>query len=253
METMRLPEFTAAPLIEVPTVIPRANFLTGDFGKAVLDEFKERAEADHDNADVLNVLLYSNNIVKGSNPFAVVLVNQIVSQAGLRTATPADLERVLQCNALPLRGQYEDSALILRSDGNPNEYLAGDLIKQVQARNPKAKMPLMIPLAGLELANDSNSRYGLAFKLKEDAEVIYAPQLAGKNDGKRFSQTDRNGLPILDEEGNRIFYLWNNSGLSRLYLGRNLDLNGNYYDDDLGSSNDGGRVVCVSDEVGAKK
>ena len=248
---MRLPEFTAAPLIEVPTVIPRANFLTGDFGKAVLDEFKERAEADHDNADVLNVLLYSNNIVKGSNPFAVVLVNQIVSQAGLRTATPADLERVLKCNALTLRGQYEDSALILRSDGNPNKYLAQDLIKQIKERNPKAKMPLMIPLAGLKLANDSNSSYGLAFKLKENADIIYAPQLAGKNSRKSFSETDKNGLPIFDKEGTRAVYL-GNSGLSRLYLSWGLVLFGDGCCDGLGCSCGVGRVVCVSGEDGAK-
>ena len=249
---MQLPKFTGAPLIEVPTVILRANFLTEDFGKAVFDEYKERAKADYGNADVLNVLSYSNDVVKGSNPPAVVLMNYVVSQAGLRTATPADLERVLRCNVLPLRGQYEDSALILRSDRNPNEYLARDLIEQIKARNPKAKMPLMIPLAGLELANDSNSNYGLVFKLKEDADIIYAPQLVKKNSGKTFSQTDRKGLPILDEEGNRTLYLWNNSGLSRLYLGGDLGLGVNYFSDDLGLSGGSGRVVCVSGEDGAK-
>jgi len=251
MKTMQLPEFTGAPLIEVPTVIPRANFLAEEFGKAVLDEYKERAKSDYNNANALNVLSYSNDVVKGSNPFAVVLVNQIVSQAGLRTATSADLERVLQCNALSLRRQYEDSALILRSDESPNQYLAGDLIKQVQARNPKAKMPLMIPLAGLKLANDSNSNYGLAFKLKEDADIIYAPQLAGKNDRKRFSETDKNGLPIFDKEGARAVYL-GKSGLSGLVLDRGLGLGGGGCGDGLGFSDDGGRVVCVSGEDGAK-
>jgi len=35
----------------------------------------------------LNVLSYSNDVVKGSNPFAVVLANQVLREEGLRTAT----------------------------------------------------------------------------------------------------------------------------------------------------------------------
>jgi len=159
----KLPPFPGKPLIEIPVFIPTANFLEGDFGKAVLEEYQGRSKADYGSAPALNVLEYvqtdgptgisvvggvrfEQGYVKGSNPFAVVLVNQIISSEGLRTATQADLERVLKVNALPLRGQYEDTGLVLRTDGDPNEYLAKDLMAQIKARNPKAKMPAMVPL-----------------------------------------------------------------------------------------------------------
>ena len=143
---VKLPKFTGKPLIEIPETIPVVNFLTGDFGKAVLEEYQARVKADYENARALNVLSYykGNDVVIGSNPFAVVLINKIVQPEGIRVATPADLERVIATNALPLRGQYEDSALVLRSEDNPNEYLAKDLNAQVKAKRGKVNLPVMI-------------------------------------------------------------------------------------------------------------
>jgi len=134
----------------------------------------------------------------------------------------------------------------LRSPEAPNEYLAKDLTEQVQARlEKKAKMPVMIPLAGLEIANDSDSNYGLAFKLKEDSELIYAPIL---NKDGRFSSEDidfKTGLPKKLGNGNRNSYT-RESGLSRLDLGGGLDLYSDWDVDSLDGSNGGGRVVVVS-------
>ena len=101
MTRVKLPEFKGKPLIEMPKSVPTANFLEGDFGKAVHSEYKGRAERDYGDASALKVLSYSDGVAKGSNPFAVVLVNQIVREEGLRTATPADLERILRIGALP--------------------------------------------------------------------------------------------------------------------------------------------------------
>ena len=239
----KLPEFKGKPLIELPKNIPSANFLEGEFGKAVLEEYKERALKDYRNANALLVLSYSDNLVKGSNPFAATLVNQIVSQEGLRTATPADLERILTVNALPLSETYEDSALVLRSEGEPNSYLARNLYAQVKARDKKQKLPVMIPLAGLELVEDQKSQYGLAFALKESAEIIYTPIL--NKDGSFSSENidEKTGLPTRTGDGNRILYT-SGSGLSWLYLDRDLYLYSR--NDYLASSDVGGRVVLVS-------
>ncbi len=54
----KLPRFTGKPLIEISETVPVANFLTGDFGKAVLEEYKGRARADYGNARALDVLSY---------------------------------------------------------------------------------------------------------------------------------------------------------------------------------------------------
>src|SRR3989344_3254851 len=99
----------------VSKIEPQVDFLQGDFGRAVLEEYQGRMKADYNNARALNVLSSSDNLIVGSNPFAVVLVNQIIRGQGLRTATPAELERVLRVNALSLEGTYEDSVLVLRT------------------------------------------------------------------------------------------------------------------------------------------
>lgn len=244
METKtQLPEFKGKPIVEIPADIPQANFLEGAFGKAVLEEYQGRASKDYGNANPLNILSYKDGVVKGSNPFAVALVNQIVQEAGLRTATQADLERILRADALPLRGHYEDSALVLRSEAEPNSYLARNLYEQIKERNKKQKLPVMIPLAGLELENDQNSSYGLAFNLKEDAEIIYAPILNKEGNFSSEDVDEKTGLPTKTGAGNRILYT-RDSGLSGLYLDGDLDLGSR--DDGLADSSGNGRVVLVS-------
>ncbi len=247
--TNKLPEFEGRPLIEVPIFIPRANFLESNFGQAVLKEYLGRAKYNYQNAPALNVLSYDGNVVVGSNPFAVVLVNQIVGQEGLRTATPADLEKALKTSALPLRGQYEDSALVLRTEGNPNSYLATDLMQQIITRNPKAKMPSMVPLSDLDLVYDANSPNQLRFKLKDSANIYTGLDILNRRDSKFSSKNidPETGLPTELGEGSKILHTRrDNAGLSRLYLYWNSDLVSR--NEDLADSNYGGRVVVISDK-----
>ena len=246
METQirtKLPMYEASPLID-PTKIPVVGFLGGVRGKEILDEYQGRAKADYNSAKALNVLSYEDGLVKGSNPPSIVLLNQILRQEGLRTADQVDLERALKTGALDLGGTYEDSALILRSPENPNKALAKILQEQIQARNPKIKRPVMIPLYGLELVNDPNSNYALSFKLRDNAKIIYAPIL---NKQGRFSSEDidENGIPKnVGDKGPRNLYS-GNSGLSRLYLVRGLGLYSGGVD--LANSGSFGRVVVVQE------
>ena len=250
----KLPKFQGKPLIETPDVVSSANFLEGDFGKVVHNEVV--AEYGPDNPFVTSDVSYNDedNVVRGSKPGYAVAVNKVLREDEriLRTATPADLERISRVKALPLRGQYEDSALVLRSEDEPNKYLAKNLIKQVKARNPKAKMPVMIPLCGLELVKDSDSPHNsLSFKLREDAEIIYAHIL--NKDSACFVSEDidkKTGLPTkLGKEGR--YFCTINSGLSRLVLGRGLVLDS--YWGDLAYSVGYGRVVVVSAEGASQK
>lgn len=245
----KLPEFNGKPLIDIPKSIPTANFLEGDFGKAVLEEYKGRVKSDYNSNHFLNVLSYDDGVVKGSNDFAVVLINYILNQEGLKTASQSDLEKIIKLNALDLPGFYEDSALVLRNTDNPNKYLAGNLMKQIKKRNKKQKMPVMIPLTEFQLTNDSNSDYGLAFKLKENAEIIYAPIL-NKEYGNFHSKdiNEKTGLPKKLGNGNRTLYI-GNSGLCGFYLYWDLILDSGY--DLLSGSNSDGRVVIKTGEAGA--
>ena len=245
-----LPQFKGKALIEIPANIPQAGFLEGDFGKAFLEEYNGRVKSDYNDSSALKVLSYDNNIVKGSNPFAVVLANQILRQEGLRTASQADLEKVISTNAFNLKGTYEDTGLVLRSMEEPNKYLAENLAKQIKARGKKIRTPIMFSLNGLEVVNDSNSPQGLAFKITDETELIYALILDGKNNGKSFSQTDKYGLPSKLGEGSRTLYTREN-GLDGFYLCRYSDVdssNGN-----LASSNDNGLVVAVANPAGTQK
>jgi hypothetical protein len=245
----KLPQFKGNPIVPRDIEFPEADFLRGEFGRAVFDEYQARVKADYDNNSALTVLSY-DDVVKGSNPFAVALVNDIVMQEGLRTATPADLERVLKADSLNLRGFYEDSALALRSEEDPNEYLAKNLAEQVRARQI-LKYPVIIPLNRLELVKDSDSDYGLGFRLREDVEIIHAPVL---NQGLgNFSSEDideKTGLPKKSGNGNRTLYT-RESGLSRLFLSRGLGLDS--ASENLAYSYSDGRVVVVSAEGTSQK
>ena len=190
------------------------------------------------------------DVVTGSKPFAAVLVNDIVSSTGLHTASPADLENILRTDTLPLRGTYEDTALVLRDEEEPNSYLAKNLMDQLRLRG-KVETPVMIPLKDLTLKNDAQSPYGLAFVLKESAQPVHAPIL-NKESGSAFTSEDvdeKIGLPKKVGKGNRR--LWTrSSGLSRLCMVDGLGLGAG--SGNLASSDDAGRVVVVS-AGGAKK
>ena len=252
-------------LIEIPKTFLSTRFLDGDFGEEVLREYKGKVRIDYEDNIVLDVLSYyhyNDRIVRGSNSFAVILVNQILPE-GMRVATPVDLERILRNESLDLKGNYEVSALVLMSGDNQNAYLAKYLDKQIQTRG-KIEYPIMVPLASLELINDPNSNYGLAFKLKEDAQILYAPQLAYKNHKRRYSKTDEQGLPIFDGNGERTLHT-KRCNLSELFLSRDLNLCINWDDLDCGSdfinsdpdsynirrSDPDGRVVVLRGEATA--
>lgn len=244
----KLPQFEGNPLIEIPEFISSANFLEGDFGKAFLQEYQGRVREDYNDNSALNVLSYDNGVVVGSNPFAVVLANQILRQEGLRTATPADLQKILDSNALDLRGHYEDAALVWRSTDSPNEYLARNLKEQAGERMVS---PTMIHLSVLGLVNDSESPRGLTFKVTDETELIHAPIL-NKNLGY-FNDKDvdrETGLPKkLGKEG-RDFYT-RQTGLSGLCLHGSLGLVSCWYG--LTSSYSDGRVVVISGEATPQK
>ena len=172
METKtKIPEFQGKPLI-TPGYIPEADFLRGEFGKAVLEEYNARVKEDYHDNNNLKVLGYNNKLeVTGSNSFSNILVNKIINEQGLHTATQSDLEKIIKLNVLNLEGKYEDTGLVLRSNEDPNQYLAQHSISQLG----NIELPLMIPLKNLELKNDDNSPYGLAFYIIGPA--IHAPIL----------------------------------------------------------------------------
>ena len=253
MSTKTKPTFKGKALIEVPSVVPQIGYLEGDFGKEFLEEYKGRVDSDYNGNSALNVLRYNGSTVTGSNPFAVVLANQILRQEGLRTATQADLETAMRIGAMDFRGTYEETGLFLRTeedrDYSRNTPLAKDLGKQLKARGIKfsPKNPVVIPLTDLELQRAENN-YGLTFKIRdstisEEADIYEVPILGeeGKFDSEDINE--KTGFPGKLGKGNRYLYT-RDSGLSRLYLDNGLSVGSDYWG--LVNSDDYGRVVVVS-------
>lgn len=241
-------EFKGNPLIEIPENIPSYNFLEGDFGKEILEEYNSIVNQDYKNNSALKVLI-SNGIVKGSNSYSIFLMDKILEKEGLRTATPSDVQRIINKDNSFLRNIYFDLGEVLRTEEGANDYLAKQLAKQAKERSYKFSnsTPLVFKSSDLELIVDGNSPSGLGFKIKESATPFNASELSDKNDYKKFKTTNENGVPIFDKNGNRINYTRDN-GLSRFVLGRGLGLyssGGN-----LAYSDDDGRVVVLEDTEG---
>jgi len=233
----------ANPLIEIPKNIPQIGFLGGEQGKEINDSIRK----DYKDFGVLKVGNYFEEVIEGSNPFYVVAVQDRLS-SGINVASQADLENAMRINVMDFRGTYEDTGLVLRTGGEPNGYLARNLMKQVKERGLK-RMPIMIPLRDLTLKIDQDSPYGLSFLLRDNPELIYA-SILGKKDGFFVSTNEETGLPKKLGAGDRR--LWTRQGgLSGLCLNRNLNLISN--NDSLGYSDDVGRVVLVSTAEGGSQ
>ena len=258
------PTFKGSLLVETPETISQIGFLEGDFGQDFLQEYQGRVKADYAKAPVLDVLSYRDGVVKGSNPFAVVLANKILRKNGLRTASQADLEKALSFGVLPLRGTYEDPALVLRTRQDPNSYLAGNLFDQLKAQGKRLKKnsAYVLWLRDLSLKADRNSPNGLSFAIPSDFIDYFEAPILNQVSQQRFESSDiesKTGIPAkVSSTGSRILYTRNfagylvkNSGLVRSYLNGNLNLSSN--DGDLTYSDVNGRVVVRTSEAGAPK
>lgn len=234
------------PVQQSPPLMNNVNysFLEGNFGRQILEEYNQLVQSEYQNASALNVLSFEDNVVKGSNPFAFVLLNKVLQNHGRWVARPVDLERALEKEAINLDGTYGDSGLVLRSENNPNGYLAKNLAFQVKEKCYGIRDDtVMIPLAGLGLVYDSNSPHNLVFQLTDSSEIIYAPQLNKTNNGKKFNGADEKGLPAFEDNGSRTLYSKEDGGLCRLFRFGDLDLYA--WVGDLANSDSFGRVVVA--------
>jgi hypothetical protein len=242
-------EFKGNPLIEIPKNIPSYNFLEGELGKEILEEYNSIVKQDYKDNSNLKVLNFSDGVVKGSNSYSIFPMFEILSKYGLRNANPADVQKIINRNENFLKNIYVDLGLVLRTENSPNEYLAKQLGKQSKERKYKFSNsnPLVFKSSDLELIVDSNSQLGLGFKIKESASPFNAREFDNEYDGKKFKTTNEKGVPIFDRNGNRTNYT-RNDGLSGFDLIRYSDLYSGI--GDLSDSSGGGRVVVLNDAVG---
>lgn len=189
------------------------NFLWGKFGKCVLEKYNALVASRFPRSSWnLSGLHYENGMVRESDPKAVVLINEILRDKGLRIATPADLHRIMKTNALDLRGTYQDSAFLFESIYRCEDFLGGEMSRVLRNKEcleeaAKRAPVFVIPLVGLELVKDGNYT-GTGFRIRDDAEIIPAPQLEDDDLRSRSyhsSEVDEaTGIPTrLRNEGDR--------------------------------------------------
>lgn len=244
-----LPEFNGRPLIQI-------GFLEGDFGQDFLLEYYQRVDLDFEGNNFLDILKFDTdvNVVTGSNPFAVVLADQILRQEKLRVATNADLEKAMRRNILELHGIYEDTALVLRTEEEDRKHrknipIAKYLGEQLRARKMEfsSERPVVIPLNGLELQPAKNG-YGLTFKLKDDPkdkEVPYWTTALRKSGAfNSIDVHDGTGLPVRTYEKGERLLTAKDFGLSVMCFAIDLGADSG----NLGYSHKTGRIVAITDE-----
>ena len=89
-------EFKGRPTIDLSRV-PIAGFLEGNFGEEIFNEAREIALGKYNSAPSLLTPLYQGGVIKHSNPFYVVLVNEVLrnNKLNLHTATPTKIKKTL--------------------------------------------------------------------------------------------------------------------------------------------------------------
>jgi len=193
------------------------------------------------------------SIVKGSNPFYILAINEILRRGDYRTPTLSDAETIQE--KLKLRSTYIDLAILLKSNRNPNSYLAGRLITQINERDPAIKLPIIIPLHGLYLTRDKKSQYGLSFCLKEDVSLLDASIFS--TDGYFDVLNKNTGLPnqlivgpsylhSLDTiRKKRYLFPMRTQGLFEICLFNGINFGSR--DGDLNLTNPNGRIILIKD------
>jgi hypothetical protein len=194
--------------IRISKNIPSYNFLGGDFGKEIIDEYNSIVKQDYKNNPELRFLYFreDDKQARGSNSYSTVLINKILSKQELRTAIPLDIQNIINDNENFLRStcDFPELGLVLKTDSEDswNEYLARKLGKQAKERKYEFSdvNPLVFKCNDLELILDDNAPQGLAFNMKESASPFNAPELSTENNYRKFKDTNKYGLPIFDEE-----------------------------------------------------
>lgn len=191
--------------------------------------------------------------LEGSSAPLAARVDSIVRNLGqgIRVATLADLGRPEILDLIRDRFYSDAPAIVFRSTKDSlglNSSLIEKLASIIKRKAGKLSLPVLI--TGFDVVpSGDRAGYGIDIVPREDFSVLHDERLSGEYNHRQFSTVDKNGLPIFDSKGSRTWHAIS-EGISRIYLGSNLNLysQGSYF---AGSSDDG-RVVLVRDSAGAK-
>ena len=234
-----------------PVQYPVLSFLGKDIWEACREELESFPE---ESRTILDQFIFYDGVIKGSNIPGNILLSRV---SGIQLAYPSQLEHAVRISPDYFKETYEDTAFMLREDGDPNSsknLIARDLYRQLKKRGikPTPENPARISLAGTILRSDRSMHLGIGYDITEETDVVQDSRFSYLNNERRFKITDEQGVPIFDSEGTRVFYT-GQGGLAGIFLGRGLDLDSDWdWDWDLAVSNAHGRVAVVENFLSGK-
>ena len=197
------------------------SFINAAEGAELLEKYNRIVKEDYqDNEWLMGVLAKDRNAIGGCNIYSAILLNQILREEGIRTATPRDIEILIQNKCLQNGKFLTDLGLILR--GEYNDYLDSfkTLNNQIKDSGHNFNTSLVIPLTGLNLKDISGKHNkNLEVRLNSDAQIIPVAQLSYDGENiKYFNRTDENGMPQIGEKGERQVNTRPGNGIFRYCL-----------------------------------
>lgn len=210
------------------------SLIRGDAGKEILSAYNKEVKNEYLNhCSLLNVLGNFNgkDIVGGSNVYENILLNEILKNEGIRTATPSDIELILKEDKLNfMNNRYTDIGVLLNGIGDINRASSIRLFNQIKKSNKNIELPVIIPLNSLKLIKNKGIFNLLDIELNENPKIISAQQLIleEEKNSKRFNKTNEEGSPLIDLHGNREVYLRRDKGLFRYCFLTNNSISASY-------------------------
>jgi len=196
----------------------------------------------------LGFIGYQNGEVVGSTSLRSGQINYKLRNSGIRTAVPEDDVGGDIFNLIRGKGYTDFNAYVVHNkkpNYKKNEGLwvkTNELIEKINGSVPAHSMIQSF----YTLPDKNEMTYGVKIIPTPNFKIFDDDRVSGKYHRWRFDNVDEKGLPInLDKsKGKKTFYT-RDEGLSRVFLDGNGGLN--VWGDSLEYSNDGGRVVAVSD------
>lgn len=227
---------------ETENLVLTPTLVTGKLATAVFPRYEEARKEFGDNPH------FKFGLGGGSTVLDVNLINQVVGDLGLRTATPADLSDEWLMNAVKNKHYVDSNALVLRSVSDSVNSRNNALTKSLAEHVDLGKGPALVSGFRFKPADDYETGYRVSVEPTEDFAVFHDDRLGSKWNGYRFNEVDEAGLPSdLDQKSGSRFWYTREDGLSGLVLDRNLDLDSNW--DHLDSSGSNGRVALFGGEA----
>ena len=180
-------------------------------------KYKELVDKKYSSEKVKGILNMSSNVFK-----VIELQNQ-----GINVASLSDLGLIAEQYSDRFFKSCMDVPVVVLRDARDScrsiDFLARDLANQIKTRNLKNSLVV----TDLSIEESAESIYGLKFKTTDKTKFYEAPELDYSNNKRKFSRTNKRGIPIFEKNGHRNFYA-GREGLVRLHINKERDLDSTY-------------------------